>query len=160
MNPSLLQTFCQKESLQLVLSSRISLVVDAMNVMTQQLESWGVHETSRFEVVLRELLMNAICHGNRQQETRRVRCSIVMPNSESVIITVEDEGSGFDYRNLSFSLPEHPVHVGHRGYILIGNMARTISFNERGNRVRVTMDATTQNKTKTTASFVPLEGSS
>ena len=58
-------------------------------------------------IVLRELLLNALIHGNKNVAERHIKCRI--EKLEKARLKVEDEGSGFDYQNLDMRLPETPV---------------------------------------------------
>lgn len=88
-------------------------------------------------LVLRELLDNAITHGNGSTPEVPVQCWIRHMKDGSFRITVEDEGMGFDYRHLDMGLPLDPRHARTRGYALIKALSEEIRFNEKGNRVSV-----------------------
>jgi serine/threonine-protein kinase RsbW len=61
----------------------------------------GLEESIKFDlkVVLNELVLNAVKHGNREDETKFVKVYADIENGE-VCITVQDEGRGFDYESL------------------------------------------------------------
>lgn len=86
-------------------------------------------------LVLRELLANAIVHGNRSEAERKVRCSVERLPDLRLKITVEDEGGGFDYRSLDMNLPLEPRHAQNRGFALLNALADQIEFNETGNQI-------------------------
>lgn len=88
-------------------------------------------------LVLRELLDNAITHGNGSIPEVPVQCKIRHMSEESFRITVEDEGIGFDYRRVDMGMPKDPRHARTRGYALIKALSDEIHFNEKGNRVSV-----------------------
>jgi len=85
--------------------------------------------------VLRELLVNAITHGNRDIPNGVVICSIEEVDPFRFKIAVEDQGEGFDYADLDTALPENPRRLGDRGYKLINALSDTLQFNEKGNRI-------------------------
>ncbi len=91
-------------------------------------------------IVLRELLNNAIEHGCRNNKDGRVLCSLEITASERVKIVVEDDGEGFDFRQIDFSLPETEPPREHRGLILVHALSERIEFNGTGNRLTVFMN--------------------
>lgn len=95
----------------------------------------GISEHSSFNVVLRELLLNAIVHGNRGETERTVRCEVVHVGEGRFRIVVEDEGEGFDYRALDTLLPADPKRIRHRGYKLVNALSDQLEFNREGNQV-------------------------
>ena len=88
-------------------------------------------------IVLRELLNNAIEHGNRGEKESSIMCSIELKSSEKAVIIVEDDGQGFDYHDLDLSLPTDGSKISNRGLILVNALSDRIEFNEKGNRITV-----------------------
>lgn len=91
------------------------------------------------EVILRELLMNAVTHGNACDRSRAVRCEIERIQPDRLRVTVEDEGAGFDYRSLDAELVQCAPSPVRRGYTLIKALADHVEFNAKGNRVTVSV---------------------
>ena len=95
--------------------------------------------------VAMELLKNAIEWGNERNPAKKVLCTVSMTSKE-IVLTVEDEGTGFDTalvlercQNVD---PDqvHQVHVdgtrpGGLGLYLALGLADRLSFNTKGNRV-------------------------
>jgi len=102
---------------------------------------WGVDNAGRIVIVLRELLFNAIVHGNRNTQSQVVLCTIERAQGGPFRITVEDEGEGFDFASLDMSFPDDPRTTRRRGYILIRKICQSIEFNGAGNRVTVLVSA-------------------
>ncbi len=92
------------------------------------------------KLVLRELLINAIEHGNRNIADSKVICTLEHLESYNFKITVEDGGDGFDYKSLKMELPEDPEQARNRGYALINVFTEKIEFNEKGNCVTCYMN--------------------
>ena len=88
-------------------------------------------------ILLREMLMNAIQHGNKSSINRKVWCRIVHLCQNRFKITVEDQGDGFDYRKINRKIPDHPEEIKARGYILIHALSDRVEFNTRGNRITI-----------------------
>ena len=102
------------------------------------LRARGARQTPRFLIVLRELVLNGITHGNRSDPERTLVCRIIRDRRrDRFVISVQDEGAGFDYRSLDMALPENPAGLHRRGYILVNRIADSIRFNRAGNRVTV-----------------------
>ena len=93
----------------------------------------GVREFSDFTLVLRELLINAVVHGNQSDADRLLTCRLAYVGDGRFTICVEDVGEGFNYDALDTAVPVNPRHVRHRGYTLINAFSDRIEFNGRGN---------------------------
>ena len=88
-----------------------------------------------FNVVLRELLINAIVHGNECIVERTVKCSIERMGEKRFKVVVKDQGKGFNYRNINIDLPKNSALIENRGYALINKLSDRIEFNNSGNCV-------------------------
>jgi len=87
-------------------------------------------------MVQRELLMNAIKHGNKNEVSRPVRCSIELLSKNKVKIMVEDSGDGFNYWNLDITLLWDQLESNgfkRCGYLLINEFSDKVEFNNKGN---------------------------
>jgi serine/threonine-protein kinase RsbW len=87
------------------------------------------------ELLLRELLTNAVEHGCRCEPTRNVRC-VVRLNGRRLTIVVEDEGSGFDWR-ARWNRETEKDSVNGRGLEIIREYATLVRFSKKGNSVFV-----------------------
>lgn len=88
-------------------------------------------------LVSRELLSNAICHGNRRCMQKQVHLEIRKLDSGEIEVLVEDEGAGFNYRRLNLSVPEEKWWGGHHGLALVNMLTNGLAFNAMGNQVTV-----------------------
>jgi serine/threonine-protein kinase RsbW len=88
-------------------------------------------------LVITEALANAIIHGNRRDASKTVRLFIsATPRLFKCVVT--DMGNGFDHTDL-LPIPEgndDPATSG-RGISLIKSMMSHVSFNNRGNQIRM-----------------------
>ena len=91
---------------------------------------------SGVEHVLRELLLNAIEHGNKGKPEKKVKCVIEIIGSGRLKITVNDQGKGFDYKKIKIASPV-PEQTRNRGYPIINAYSDEIEFGEKGNPVTV-----------------------
>ncbi|HEC60648.1 MAG TPA: ATP-binding protein [bacterium] len=115
------------------ISSETSLVDKILKETERFVDRVKDENRSGLMIVLRELLLNAVIHGNNNVAERHINCRIEKLEKTRLRVEVEDEGSGFDYRNLDMRLPENPNHLKRRGYILINALSDRIEFNSRGN---------------------------
>lgn len=92
-------------------------------------------------VVLREMLTNAIKHGNKQVAERTVIMKIESLRKMRFKITVQDEGAGFDYSTLITKAPENPQGHNKRGYYLINYLSDSVEFNAEGNCITACVTA-------------------
>jgi serine/threonine-protein kinase RsbW len=95
-------------------------------------------------VAVRECVVNAIKHGNRNDESKRVvvEFSPVPPHDpEELVIRVEDEGDGFDPSELADPLaPENILKSSGRGIFLIRNFMDDVQLQRgkhRGMEIRM-----------------------
>jgi serine/threonine-protein kinase RsbW len=76
-------------------------------------------------VAVRESVINAIKHGNGEDERKRVHVEFTMLNGDTppgIAIRVRDEGPGFDPENIPDPLaPENVLKSSGRGIFLIRN---------------------------------------
>jgi anti-sigma regulatory factor (Ser/Thr protein kinase) len=100
------------------------------------LQTRGAPEGAATMVVFRELLSNAITHGNRNADERCVSARIEHVGGVSFAVTVQDNGEGFDYeRAANGAVPEDPRRALQRGYFLIRSLSNRIAFSEKGNSI-------------------------
>ncbi|MFW6039639.1 MAG: ATP-binding protein [Gemmatimonadota bacterium] len=115
----------------------VSEVVDAC----ERIAFSGPRATLNLRVALGEALANAILYGNREQPDRLVRLDAEFRTGIAVV-TVEDEGPGFDPREvLDPTRPENRDRSHGRGLFLLRALADAVEFNERGNAVTLTVRA-------------------
>jgi anti-sigma regulatory factor (Ser/Thr protein kinase) len=85
------------------------------------------------ELLLREALMNAIVHGCGGNRNKQVLCTVRMA-PRRVIIAVQDEGEGFDWRSVP-KPPELSLETHGRGIDILRKYASRVRFNNKGNAV-------------------------
>lgn len=90
---------------------------------------------SEIQLALFEAISNAIKHGNKFDEGKKVWVEWKQEN-DGLRISVEDEGEGFKPANVSKPLtPENIKKEGGRGIHFIRQLAKKIQFNSKGNRI-------------------------
>jgi serine/threonine-protein kinase RsbW len=85
------------------------------------------------ELLLREVLTNAVVHGCGKDPSKQVRCSWRLRNG-SVLIAVADDGPGFDWRAAAGRQPDDENTSG-RGMEILRAYSTRVRFNARGNSV-------------------------
>ena len=100
-------------------------------------------------VAVRESVVNAIKHGNKNDESKRVVVEFTpMPlnEPEELVIRVEDEGEGFDPEEIADPLaPENILKSSGRGIFLIRSFMDDVRLQrgkERGMEVRMVKKVT------------------
>ncbi|MEJ2004104.1 MAG: ATP-binding protein [Cyclobacteriaceae bacterium] len=88
-------------------------------------------------IAVTEAVNNAIVHGNRNDTSKNVRLTLEMLDHR-IKFTVEDEGKGFDYKDLPDpTAPENLIKPGGRGIFLMKNLCDQVSFKNEGKIVEL-----------------------
>jgi serine/threonine-protein kinase RsbW len=86
---------------------------------------------------LNEAVINAIIHGNKLDETKKVIINAEV-EPKRIIWTITDEGTGFDYANLADpTSPENLENLTGRGVFIIKHLADQCIFNTSGNTIEL-----------------------
>jgi anti-sigma regulatory factor (Ser/Thr protein kinase) len=117
-------------------TDRVTLVLERVAQFTRRL---GLGNSDELLLVVRELLMNAIVHGNRSIRSRIALIRIAR-RGKLVEVQVDDEGEGFDYESLVLGLPDDPQSLAKRGLVLVHELAEELVFERGGSRVRAIVD--------------------
>jgi anti-sigma regulatory factor (Ser/Thr protein kinase) len=90
-------------------------------------------ERFALELLLREALTNAVCHG--ANEASEVGCEIEWLEN-GVVMRISDTGKGFDWRKCMDAAPA-PLAESGRGIAILRRYASAVRFNDSGNWVEV-----------------------
>jgi serine/threonine-protein kinase RsbW len=86
---------------------------------------------------LNEAAINAIIHGNKLDETKKVIINAEV-EPKRIVWTVTDEGTGFDYANLADpTAPDNLENLTGRGVFIIKHLADQCIFNTSGNTIEL-----------------------
>jgi serine/threonine-protein kinase RsbW len=89
------------------------------------------------KLALEEALLNAIKHGNRQDQSKQVHVRVKITPRQTEII-VEDQGPGFDRRHVPDpTLEENLEKCTGRGILLIESYMNKVEWTHGGRRVRM-----------------------
>jgi len=128
-------------------SSPINVVIPSDTVearrvqdqVEQCLQATACHDHDLFgiKLALEEALVNAIKHGNQYDRTKQVRIAYhLLPDRFEVHIA--DEGAGFNPGDVPDpTAQENLAYPGGRGLMLMRHYMTEVSFNTRGNAVRM-----------------------
>ena len=128
---------------KLVIPSRISLI-DLVHVAAEKIaELAGFDEDERLNLGLavRETAINAIKHGNGEDESKEVQ--ILLEATEyGVRVQIQDSGSGFDPEGTADPTDkDHIMQTSGRGLLLIRAFVDEVSFDfQEGRGMQVTLE--------------------
>lgn len=121
-------------SLPNVLSAVSPFIDDAMRFIARFRAVDG--SEADIELALREGLLNAVIHGNRQDPGSRVFVAIRCSADGEVLITIRDQGDGFDESSVPDpTAPENLTSSSGRGIYLMRAYMDEVWFEEGGTAV-------------------------
>lgn len=104
----------------------------------------ALDEDTLFEVrvVLNEILLNAIKHGNRGDKAKHVKLSVGVTYNGFTYIVVEDQGEGYDCKAgaacCTHIVDEEDIwgiKESGRGILIVHNLCDKVKVNDKGNKV-------------------------
>lgn len=131
-----------------VIPSRIEVVNRTVNEVIQSVINIysNMDNDLLFElkVVLNELILNAIIHGNKEDKAKFVEVNAAITKSNYFLLSISDEGEGYDYNFYLKKCSENKdvlcwndVEEKGRGIKIVKSLCDNIRFNEKGNKVFV-----------------------
>lgn len=112
--------------------------MDKLDSFVNELQEWASldqQQRDRIMLPLSEAINNAILHGNQLQEHKSVTVVAELQN-QRLIISVEDEGVGFDPDDVPDPLQkENLLKEGGRGIYLIREYTDDIDFQNKGSKI-------------------------
>lgn len=120
-------------------AARLSATLDNIERIDDRITGWLRHAGRPLDefgvrLLVREALLNAVLHGCARDPSRYVQFSIRLDEA-LVEFVVEDDGPGFDWQAPRPDLDA--LGATGRGVTLLRMYADSVTYNERGNRVRV-----------------------
>ncbi len=103
-------------------------------------EKYGISEDiyANILICLSEVASNAIVHGNKEDEHKKVYINLEVHNNKLMIFTVSDEGKGFDSNSLPDpTAPENIENLAGRGIFIMKQLADQCIFNSSGNEIEL-----------------------
>jgi anti-sigma regulatory factor (Ser/Thr protein kinase) len=117
-------------------TERVPLILERVAQFTRRL---GFGNSDGLLLVVRELIMNAIVHGNCSVRSRIALIRIAR-RGRLFEVQVDDEGEGFDFDSLVLGLPDDPQSLAKRGLVLVHELSEELAFERGGSRVRAIVD--------------------
>lgn len=118
----------------------VKIAVDeALTFVDSNINNLSREDFFDLKLVLNELIINAVIHGNNQDITKKVSIYIEIQPENIIKTVISDEGKGYNYEELilkdnrEFSLDENG-----RGISLVAALIDTLTFNDMGNVVKFT----------------------
>ncbi len=132
-------TIAEREKIDLELPSDLALMNSVLEYLLDRVDKLGLVqvEQSNLFVALDEAFVNAVKHGNRNDPGKLLRVTAELSAREA-IFTIEDEGDGFDVREIPD--PTDPANLfksSGRGVLLIYNIMDEVEYSQRGNKLRM-----------------------
>ena len=121
------------------IESRISNIRIVENAIDSTTSEIGISADNYGKILVStlEAVNNAILHGNNSDPGKIVEILISFKNSE-LSITVKDEGLGFKPEKVPDpTIPENIESINGRGVFLMSRLADKLTFNKRGNTVKM-----------------------
>ncbi len=88
------------------------------------------------ELLLREALTNAVIHGCRSDPSRQISC-VVPLKKRRLVIAVEDDGDGFDWRAALRREAASVSSCSGRGFEILRRYSTRFRFNRSGNGITI-----------------------
>jgi serine/threonine-protein kinase RsbW len=136
------RAFVTEQTTRLVLPSHIEAVADAAAAAADFARSCGLADEAAFgiDMAVREAITNAIVHGNKEDDTKKVELTFNC-SQRAVEIEVTDQGEGFDPASIPDpTTPENILKTSGRGNFLIRNFMDEVKWlrrSEGGTTVRM-----------------------
>lgn len=133
------QTMAGREKIDLELPSDLTLMNSVLEYLIDRVDKLGLvkAEQSNLFVALDEAFVNAVKHGNRSDPGKLLRVTAELSAREA-IFTIEDEGDGFDVREIPD--PTDPANLfksSGRGVLLIYNIMDEVEYSHGGAKLRM-----------------------
>ncbi len=117
----------------------INDVSDSCISILEELRSygWSAEKVNRIELVLMELVTNAIIHGNAYSDKRAVTIRYIL-HDETLEVSVSDEGYGLKRNDLTQTLSDDDILKGSgKGFYIICKYADDVYFSQSGKTIWV-----------------------
>lgn len=131
-----------EETIELTLPSRIAAIDKTATAVAELLTRSGIGEDAAFglDMAVREALANAVIHGNKLDDTKRVEIT-VKSSLDSLEVSIHDQGQGFNPDTISDPTKEENIlKSSGRGIFFMRNFFDEVDWSispEGGTTVRM-----------------------
>lgn len=106
------------------------LVSNAVQLLEEQIQNLTHSQIFNINFMLREILNNAVEHGNHFEKHKKVRCKISYEDQQLVFL-VKDEGKGINLDDIPLKHePKDLLRQRNRGHETIREMAFDVFINQ------------------------------
>lgn len=117
---------------------RFASSMEAASLVENETYQWLVRKDTDLDIFavrlcLREALLNAVIHGNRQDSSRLTTLKVRLAKG-GLILVVMDQGQGFGWRD-EVERPFNPRSARGRGLTIMKAYAGRLAYNEKGNEL-------------------------
>ncbi len=124
-----------KSQTEMVFPSQLDLFPSAILFALKECQWRGIEDDARLEnvaICLEELLNNAFVHGNRKDKNKRIKVKMAF-DAEKFVLSVKDEGDGFDGENYLEKIREEQVSMPEkRGLFIVDLLMDDLRFSKKG----------------------------
>ena len=131
----MLKIYERRNALEIIISSESSLIKSVVRVSREFFADIYPERMADLEIVLRELILNAIRHGNRERSDKLIKIKIVPGSSSILQISVQDQGQGFDFRAVDLNLPSTGITSSNRGLKLVNALSNSLGYDIEERRI-------------------------
>lgn len=125
------------------ISSRLENLVEVENFVEEICDQNYLNNTyyGAILMAIEEAARNAIIHGNKQDEKKKVTISFQRKNN-GFMFNVEDQGEGFDFGKIPnpLDVEESEYAKTGKGIYLIKSLADKVDFGTKGKKVSIFFD--------------------
>ena len=126
--------------LKLLIPSNLNSIINVENFSENLISDFQLQEELRGRITLSiiEAVTNAILFGNKQNPLKKVKLTATK-TTQKVIVTIEDEGEGFDFKNIPDpTSPKRCMQAARKGLYLMLNLTDKLEFTKHGAKVIMT----------------------
>jgi anti-sigma regulatory factor (Ser/Thr protein kinase) len=130
------------DCLLLEFNSDITFVDIAVEMIRNILEYLKVLDPTNLLLVSKELLKNAVVHGNQNDREKEVVFRLFPLGQDRFRLEVEDSGPGISLKNdriawLTLDPTQKRSEIGGHGFKIINSLSDQIFFSENGSKITV-----------------------
>ena len=121
-------------------STRLEIISQTIDELLGQVDKTLFSENDLFHVklCLEEALVNAMKHGNKLNSDSSVELT-AETDSKRLVITIVDQGDGFDHKNVDDPTKEHNLRKpSGRGVFIIKTHMDKVEFFDQGRGIKMT----------------------
>lgn len=127
----------RKDIEKLVLKSNVSELNKIVSFVENLADKYYLNDSyfANMMVALTEAFKNALKHGNKNDESKKITIEFYISNSE-MIFDVSDEGNGFDFQTF-LNTKRDP---NQRGIDLIYHVSDNVVFSDNGSKISISFN--------------------